>query len=176
MRRFLFIALLCLPFAAIAQREIQDNTGWSLKDRIYLGGGLSFNGGTDGYNNRFFYFALNPIVGYMITPQLSSGMGFQWQHYEYPDINETIDQYGFSPFLRYNFGKLFTYAEYNIMNSQMYFNSSDRQNFSRLLLGVGYSQPLGPRGAVHAMGLYDVIYKVNGPFASPWVFRVYFSF
>jgi hypothetical protein len=25
-------------------------------------------------------------------------------------------------------------------------------------------------------GMYDVLYKANGPFASPWVVRAYFTF
>ena len=85
---------LSLSSVAFAQREIDNNAGWGLKDRLYVGGGFGMNGGNDSFGNRYFYVGLNPIVGYMITPQLSSGLGLQWQHYSYPDFNTKIDQYG----------------------------------------------------------------------------------
>jgi len=171
----IFFVCLFGSIAAWGQRDVTDRTGWSLSDRIYLGGGLGFNGGVDNYGNRFFYFSLYPMVGYMITPQLSSGLGVQWQHYNYPDINESIDQYGFSPFIRYNLGKMFAYSEYSFVNSPSLY-ANDRTNYRRFLLGLGYSMPLGGRTKVNVMGLYDVIYKQNGPFGTPWVFRVFFSY
>ncbi len=172
----LIIGMIFISCLAFAQREIDNNSGWELKDRIYFGGGFGLNGGNDAFGNRYFYVALNPIVGYMITPQFSGGLGIQWQHYSYPDFNTTIDQYGVSPFLRYNFGQLFAYTEYNVFNTPT-FGNTERKTFDRLLLGVGYSQPLGRRGAINAMALYDLIYSNSErAFASPWVFRVYFSF
>jgi len=166
---------LSISSVAFAQREIDNNAGWSLKDRLYVGGGFGLNGGNDSFGNRYFYVGLNPIVGYMITPQLSSGLGLQWQHYSYPDFDTKIDQYGVSPFVRYNFGQLFAYTEYNVLNTPT-FNNTERKNFDRFLMGLGYSQPLGRRGSLNAMALYDVIYSnTERAFASPWVFRVYFS-
>lgn len=175
MKAGLALVCLCISLTAFGQRDVSDRSGWSLKDRIYLGGGLGFNGGTDSYGNRFFYWSLYPIVGYMITPQFSGGLGIQWQHYNYPDINESLDQYGFSPFVRYNLGKMFAYSEYSFVNAP-FLGTNDRANYRRFLLGLGYSMPLGGRSKVNAMGLYDVIYKANGPFGTPWVFRVFFSF
>ncbi|MEQ8362706.1 MAG: hypothetical protein RH948_07535 [Cyclobacteriaceae bacterium] len=172
---WLFAFALLLSSVAFAQREVDDNAGWGLKDRLYFGGGFGLNGGNDSFGNRYFYVGLNPIVGYMITPQLSSGLGLQWQHYSYPDFNTKIDQYGVSPFVRYNFGQLFAYMEYNVLNTPT-FSNTERRNFDRFLMGLGYSQPLGRRGSLNAMALYDVIYSnAERAFASPWVFRVYFS-
>jgi hypothetical protein len=170
----LILIALMISFTAFGQREIDESAGTSLKDRIYFGGGASFNGGNSGYG-RYVYLALNPIVGYMITPQFSSGIGVQWQHYSYPDTRIKINQYGFSPFVRYNFGQLFAYSEYNLINTPYYGNET-RANFSRLLVGLGYSQPLGRRGSINAMALYDLLYKTPSPFSTPWVFRIYFSF
>jgi len=170
----LILVALVITYNAYGQREIDEQSGPSFGDRIYFGGGLSFSGGNTGYG-RYTYFSLSPLVGYMFTQRFSSGLSFQWQHYTYPDLKITLDQYGVSPFVRYNFGQLFAYSEFSVINTPFY-NNESRKNYSRLLLGLGYSQPLGRRGSINALGLYDVIYKTYGPFSSPWIFRVYFSF
>jgi hypothetical protein len=174
--RVLWVVLVALvvSFSTYGQREVEDGADHSFSERIYFGGGLSFSGGNSGYG-RYTFFSLSPMVGYMITPQFSSGLSFQWQHYTYPDLKINLDQYGVSPFVRYNFGQLFAYSEFSVINTP-FMNNEDRLNYTRLLFGLGYSQPLGRRGSVNALGLYDVIYKTYGPFSSPWIFRVYFSF
>ena len=179
MRSFIVFVALCISCSAWAQRPVEEDSKPSFKDRIYFGGGFGLNGGRDGYGNNYFYFAVNPIVGYMITPKLSAGTGVSWQQYNYTDIKVKINQYGVSPFVRYNFGKLFSYAEYNLINTPNYYNNStSRANYDRLILGLGYPQPFGSgRGAINAMALYDVLYQQSDRvFASPWVFRVFLSF
>jgi hypothetical protein len=174
--RWGWMLLLLITFSTYGQREVEEDAGWSLKERLYLGGGFGLNGGNDAFGNRYFYVGLNPIIGYMITQQFSAGIGLQWQHFSYPDVNVKVNQYGVSPFVRYNFSQLFAYAEYNLLNTPT-FNNTERRNFDRLLVGLGYTQPLGRRGAINAMALYDLIYSnTEQAFASPWVFRVYFSF
>ncbi len=172
----LLFCTLLLSTAVFAQREVDEKAGWELKDRIYFGGGFGVNGGSDAFGNRYFYVSLNPIVGYMITQEFSGGLGVQWTHYSYPDFNAKIDQYGVSPFLRYNFGQLFAYTEYNLINTPV-FGGTERKNFDRLLVGIGYTQPIGRRGALNAMALYDLLYSnTERAFASPWVLRIFFSF
>lgn len=168
-----FISLTCF-----SQRVIEEGSSPSFKDRLYVGGGFGINGGSDAFGNRYFYFALNPIVGYMVTPKLSVGTGLNWQRYMYSEpVKLNIDQYGVSPFMRYNFSQLFAYGEYNLINTPTY-SLSQRRTYDRLLLGLGYSQPFGrSRGAVNVMALYDVIYdQQERAFASPWVLRVFFSY
>ena len=171
----LITIVLLISSACYGQIPIDNSTGWSLKDRLYFGGGFGLNGGSDSFGNRYWYVGLNPIVGYMITPQFSAGLGIQWQHYSYPDNDVTIDQYGVSPFMRYNFGQLFAYTEYSVLNTPV-FGNTERRNFDRLLAGLGYSQPIGRRSAINVMALYDLIYNNSErAFASPWVLRVLFS-
>ncbi|HMR57856.1 MAG TPA: hypothetical protein PKC10_11065, partial [Cyclobacteriaceae bacterium] len=81
MKKVVGMFLLFASISTWAQREVDDRTGWSLKDRIYTGGGLALNGGSDAYGNRYFYFAVNPIVGYMVTPKFSVGTGVTWQRF-----------------------------------------------------------------------------------------------
>jgi hypothetical protein len=160
-----------------AQRTIDNETPHTFKERGYIGGGFGLSGGRDAFGNNYFFIALNPIIGYMVKPQFSVGTGINWQRTSYSDINLTLDQYGVSPFARYNFGgQLFGYGEYNYISTPT-FISSERRSFSRMLLGLGYSQPFGGRGAVNVVALYDVLYnQADRAFASPWVFRVFFSF
>jgi len=176
MKKVLIFSLLLVSGGCVmAQREVDEDSK-SFKDRVYFGGGLGINGGTNGYGNRYFYVAVSPTIGYMVTNSFSAGTNLTWQHYSYPDIDQSVDQYGFSPFVRQNFGQLFLYSEFQVLNSPT-FNNSSRRNYNRGLIGVGFTQPVGKRGAINAMGLYDVLYNQSERvFASPWVFRVYFSF
>lgn len=173
MKRMVLLFLLgSLPFFAVAQREVDEDTPHKLKDRMYFGGGFGLGGGTG-----YFSLSLNPIVGYMITDKFSGGMGITYQYLSYTNYKPavTVNQYGISPFLRYNFDQLFAMAEYNLISTN-YVGSDKRYFVDRMLLGLGYSQPLGSRGGLNIVGLYDVLYKANGPFASPWVIRAYFTF
>jgi hypothetical protein len=172
-----FLLIIALPSLGLAQREITEDTPHTLKDRVYFGGGFGLNSGTDPYGNTYFFYSISPIIGYMIKPNLSAGTGINWQQTSYDRPSVTLTQYGVSPFIRYNFDQLFAHAEYNYISTPTFLNSNERRSFSRMLLGVGYSQPLGGRGAINAMALYDVLYNQNDrAFASPWVFRVFFSF
>lgn len=170
----LLLLIVALPLSSHAQREVGEGSDW--KERVYFGGGFGLNSGTV-QGIRYTYVGVNPIIGYMVTPTFSMGTGINWQHYRYSDFNRTtIDQYGISPFARRNFDQLFVYGEYNLFNTPT-FNTAERKTFDRLLLGVGYSQPIGSRSSINAMALYDVIYdNMERAFASPWVFRVFFSF
>ncbi|MBN8578097.1 MAG: hypothetical protein J0L66_14225 [Cytophagales bacterium] len=177
MRSGIVIVLMIISIASWGQRDGDETSSWSFKDRVYTGGGFGLSGGTDSYGNRYFYFAVNPIVGYMVTSKFSVGTGVTWQRFAYSDpIKLNIDQYGISPFMRYNFDQLFAYGEYMLINTPTFVNINQRKNYDRLLLGLGYRQPIGPRSAVNLMALYDVIYdSKERAFASPWVFRVFFT-
>ena len=171
----LLFFLVLISVASFAQRDVMENS--KLSDRLYFGGGLGLNGGTNSNGNRYFFVGLYPIIGYMVNNQFSVGTGITYQYYSYPDIDQTISQYGVSPFARYNFGQMFLYSEFMVLNSPTYAGTTTgRKIYNRLLLGVGFSQPLGKRSSLNVMGLYDVIWKQSDyAFASPWVFRVYFS-
>lgn len=170
------VGLFCSVVAS-GQRTFEENGKPSFFDRVYFGGGMSFSSGVSGTAGRYTYIGLYPIVGYMVTNQFSVGSAITYQHYSYPDVGQTIDQYGISPFMRYNFGQVFVYSEYMILNSASYDPNSPRKIYNRWLNGIGYQQPLGKRGAINAMALYDVLYsQSNTIFPSPWVFRVFFSF
>ena len=171
-----FLLLISIAIRAEAQREIAEGSNPPFKDRLYFGGGFGINGGSDSYGNRYFFLGLYPMAGYMVNNQFSLGTSITYQYYSYPDFDQNLQQYGVSPFARYNFGSIFLYSEYMMLNSPT-FISAKRTTFHRLLLGVGYSLPIGKHGSINAMGLYDVLWnRGDYAFASPWVFRVFFSF
>lgn len=177
MKRWWMLVVLCASTTWVwAQREVEADAGWSVRDRLYFGGGFGFNSGRDFQGFRYTFVTVNPIVGYMVTPKYSVGTGVLYNHLTYPEIDFTISQYGVSPFMRYNLDQLFLYGEYNLINTPV-FGFNERRTFDRLLLGLGYTQPIGRRGAINAMALYDVLYdQTERAFNSPWVFRVFFSF
>lgn len=174
--------LLVILFSAnllLAQRAINEDTGWSLKDRLYVGGGLGMNAGRDFNGYRYFYAQVSPILGYMLTPKFSTGVGLNYTYLNYTDFDVSTSQYGVNPFLRYNItNDLFALTEYNFISVDPDFlNDNDtRQAFERFLLGAGYTQRIGTRGAINLVALYDLQFTNTGAFASPWVFRVFFSF
>lgn len=172
MKAFIFSLLIVLPSLVIAQREVDEDTPHKFKDRAYFGGGFGLGGGTG-----YFSVSVNPIIGYMITPQFSGGTGLSYQLLSYTDIKPSINinQYGISPFVRYNFEQLFAMAEYNLISTN-YVNDNKRYLVDRMLLGLGYSQSSEGRGGLNVVGMYDVLYKPNGPFPSPWVIRAYLIF
>lgn len=199
-RLFLVLMMVaCAGGAALAQFRSAANpnrapkrsgNGESLFDKLYLGGGGGFGAGTSG-GARYTYYALFPMIGYRITPQFLVGTGFNYQHYGYPDFGLSLNQYGVAPFLRYTFNNqddsqtpkfngVFFQTSYEYISSPTvnYFTGkveNGRQWFSRLLFGVGYSQPIGRRSALNAMVMYDVLYKQPSVFSSPILVRVFFS-
>jgi hypothetical protein len=180
MKQLFLCAILFISISALGQKELVDKPSW--RDRIYTGGGLGFNGGTDIYGNKYFNFSVSPIVGYMITPQFSGGLGISYQRVSYTDRDFAYSQYAVMPFLRYNFNDFFLITEYNYINlPQVGFANNrlaevGRFYRSRFLVGAGYSQPLGARARVNAIAMYDLLYQAPSVFGSPWVFRVFVSF
>lgn len=148
-----------------------------LKERVFFGGGGGFNAGTDQYGLRYNAISVSPLVGYRVTLSWSVGLQVLFQQFSYPQIGQKFNQYGGSVFSQYRFGQLFAHAEYQAISAPRV-NSDSRGIFSRLPLGLGFTQPIGPRAAINVVALYDVLWAQNrltSPFLSPWVFRVYFS-
>jgi hypothetical protein len=185
MRALLMVILILVVGVAHAQRDIDENTGWSLKDRLYVGGGFGLSGGSDYQGFKYFTFSISPIFGYMITPQLSAGTGINYQYLSYGDLNIKLHQYGVSPFVRYNIKQFFGQVEYNVISTPyvMVDNqgayTSERATYDRLLAGIGIAQPIGERAKINLLAMYDLLYTTDrsqSPFGSPWVFRVFFSY
>jgi len=184
MKALLIILTLCATTTAFAQfnksnrppKGSNSAAGLPLSERIYFGGGGGFNAGTSN-GLKYSYISVSPLVGYRVTLPWSVGLQVIYQNVSYPQLGTRYSQYGFAPFTQYRFGQIFAYGEYQAISTPS-INSDTRSWYSRLPLGLGFTQPIGPRAAINVMAAYDVLWKPNSftsPFASPWVFRIYIT-
>ncbi len=181
MLRLFTTACLMLGIAATAfsQKYVDENTGWSVKDRAYLG--LGFGGlglGTSSVYGKYFSIGATPMVGYMLTKNLSTGMGFEYQYTSYSDIKVKVHQYGWYPYLRYNIADLFVQFDYDWYSvPTSYTNSNeDREIHNRFFAGLGYASRGGGSTAFNILLSYDLIYSNLGPFNSPISLRAFMTF
>src|SRR4051812_37632083 len=123
MKALLTTALVCLvSVASFAQFNKKNKTtsrapAMELKDRIFFGGGGSFSTGTyPGNGLHYTYIAINPLIGYRITPPFSIGVQVLYQTYRFTQVSGlNLNQYGIAPFMQYRFGQLFAYTEYQMI-------------------------------------------------------------
>jgi hypothetical protein len=175
-----FFLILCLGFLLVqtpgfAQREI-DGDSTKFSDRLYFGGNLGLQFGT------LTFIDVSPLVGVMITPKLSGGLGLTYQYYDDKRIwGASGSSYGGRIFGRYNIlPNIFTHAEFESIN----WNSYDRvsEDFRRtwtdaLFVGGGYFAPFGRRGGANFTFLYNLLYDRNTSFYNePYVIRAGFVF
>ncbi|OOG78410.1 hypothetical protein [Algoriphagus sp. A40] len=172
----LIIALLGFFFISgqsFAQREIYSDS-IPFKDRLYFGGNLGLQFGT------VTLVDVSPLVGVMITPRLSGGVGATFQYYDdsrYQGAEGT--SYGGRLFSRFNvLPNVFLHAEYESINWETYdyFVEDFRRTWSNaLFLGAGYFAPFGSRGGANFTFLYNVLHdNQNSYYAEPYVIRIGF--
>ncbi|MBT33471.1 MAG: hypothetical protein CMO01_27730 [Thalassobius sp.] len=172
--------LLLMSFGAFAQSsddEDEENPDKiPLIDRLYFGGNLGFQFGD------ITYIDVSPLVGYKITDKLSGGVGGTYRYLKnkiyYPAIESNILGYRF--FGRYDITEVvYPYVEYENL-SFSYGDESPRQWYDALFVGAGLFQPIGRRGGINLLVLYNLNYSattaMNSIYNSPWVFRVGFQF
>ena len=169
----LFLLFATVAFAQKGGYTVDKESNW--QDRMYFGGGFGLSGGSWGTS-----ISLSPIVGYMVSNRVSVGIGATYQYYKYQNgiYDYTDNRWGMQFFGRVNLIKqIFAYAEYSFLNYSYYGDTNDRRVANRLPLGLGISQPLGPRSALNLVAAYDVLYdsQDQSAYASPWVFTIYFS-
>ena len=174
----LFILLFgCLFVAGIqaqAQRDIYSDST-SLKDRLYYGGNFGMQFGT------VTLVDFSPLVGVMITPRYSAGVGLTYQYFnDKRYYGGQTSSYGGRLFNRFNvLPNVFLHGEYESINFDNYNLVSDR--FERiwsnaLFLGGGYFAPFGGgRGGANFTFLYNVLHdNKRSPYSEPYVIRVGF--
>lgn len=176
--KFLILALFGLFFASgqsFAQRELySDSASIPFKDRLYFGGNLGLQFGT------VTLVDVSPLVGVMITPRLSGGVGATFQYYDDSRFQGAEGtSYGGRLFGRFNvLPNIFLHAEYESINWETYdlFVEDYRRTWSNaLFLGGGYFAPFGSRGGANFTFLYNVLHdNQNSYYAEPYVIRVGF--
>ena len=164
---------ICIVAAIVFSSLIVTGSSWA-NDRLWFGGGIGFGFGT------VSYVEVAPIVGFSVTKKLSVGGGITYRYRDddrYADSVSTND-YGASVFVRYKIlPTLFAQVEYEYLSYEFVRldGSQDRDNFSSVLAGPGFSQPLGKRTSFFALALYNFSYDSAdsvSPYNDGWVFRV----
>jgi hypothetical protein len=104
------LALTCCStlYAQWGEEEMSDEPDW--KERVFFGGGLGAS-----FGSNYDFVSVSPMVGYKITQKLAGGMQIQYRYTKYKNITPSLstNDYGLSPFLRYNiFPPFFLHVEY----------------------------------------------------------------
>lgn len=162
-----------------AQKQVDDRTGWSFRDRGYFGLGIGGLGlGRSNVFGNYFSIGVTPLAGYMLTKNLSSGLAIEYQYTNYSDLKLSIHQYGWYPFVRYNIRNFFLQTDYNWHYMQENFNvpESDRITLNRFFVGAGYSSQGRGRGAFNILISYDLLYTNTSRFNSPLSVRAFMTF
>lgn len=177
MRLIILALVFGISFTATAQRDIYDDANWSLKERAYMGfglGGLSF--GRDAFGRRFFSIGASAQTGYMITKNLSSGIGFEYQYSSYSDLGWKDHLYGGYPFIRYNIKNFFIQTDYGFYTFRVDRDYKASISEERFFVGLGHTSGSGGRARFNILVSYDMLYTNSSIFASPLSIRAYMTF
>ena len=184
MRKWLLIQLIAILMLGVsevsAQRNFSEGSKPSFMDRIYFGGGFGAQFG------NITYIDISPAIGYMITRQLSGGVGISYRYYHNKYLDYKTNIYGGRVFIRQNFSvmklPLFLYAEYENLNYEYVVGQTQdgfitkREWIPGILLGGGLFQQIGNKAGFTVMILYNVIYdESRTPYNNP-VIRAGFTF
>jgi len=172
--KLLLIFFLMLSFKVHSQK----NAHWS--SRLLYGGNLGLQFGT------VTAIDLSPQIGYMVTDKLTPGVGITYQYYSDNRISGyefKTHIYGGRIYTSYEFIENFiAHIEYEALSLEsQYFkvnytpNDEDRFWSHNLFVGGGYSQPIGRKGSVFILVLYNLNESINSPYTNP-VVRVGFNF
>lgn len=170
----IFLGTSLLPLSTFAQREIDPEAPFVLKDRMYYGGNLGLQFGT------VTLIDISPLAGIMVNEKASTGLGLTYQYYDDSRFQGAAgSSYGARAFARYNIlPNIFAYSELESINWNAYSYAKD--SFERtwsdsLFIGAGYFTPFGSRGGANFTFLYNLNYSnLNSYYNEPYVFRVGF--
>jgi hypothetical protein len=171
----LMILLSLNVYAQWGEEEMAEKP--SIKDRMFFGGGFGMS-----FSSDYDFFSISPIIGYRLSPKVATGLSitYRYTNYKYVTPNVSTNDYGVSPFIRYQFyGPLFLHAEYEYLNYEYitYTGESVRESFSSFMAGGGFFQPVGRRAGIYISVLYNFSYRNPTspydyyPYSSPLVVR-----
>ena len=144
------------------------------KDRIYFGGNLGLQFGTQ------TYIDISPLVGYKLTETVSAGVGITYIYYKYKDSYNTYSTsiYGSRVFGRYLFtNNLFAHAEVELLNMELYdvnINDYYRKNIISPFVGGGYIQRFSNNAGLYLLLLFNLNDSAESPYTNP-IIRIGFN-
>lgn len=156
--------------------QIPEESKPSFKDKLFFGGGLGLSFGDVTYVN------VAPVIGYRITPKLSTGMRLTYQYRKYKNPFPPYDSFesndfGIGAFGRFIvFGPVYLQAEYEYLSYEYYTtaDSKERLGFNSFMAGGGIMQPIGRHAAIFFTLLYNFSYKDDNsiqPYGRPLIMR-----
>ena len=161
-----FCATILLFFLAVSvygQKYVDDDTPYNFRDRAYGGlglGGLGF--GSHSTLGNYFSIGVSALGGYMLTKNLSTGIGFEYQYTSYGQAD---------------IKNFFLQADYNMYNIEIrYRDNKASETSDRMLVGIGFSSPTRGRGYFNFLVSYDFLYSSTSPWGSPLNTRMFFTF
>ena len=181
-KNIFFISMLLLIFfsgTVAAQNPTQDSaqaqepppppqreSKKSLWEKIYIGGNFGLQFGTTTVVN------VSPQIGYRVTERFIPGIGVTYIYYNYrnPYTNSRYESsiYGGSVFGKYFFTPNFfghvEYEELNLDGYDIYLNMYSRLWVPSLFIVVGYNYPIGQRGFIQLLALFEVLQDRNSPY------------
>jgi hypothetical protein len=161
----------------------------SSRDRLFFGGSFGLQFGT------ITRVEVSPLVGYRITPRLSSGIGITYEYYNDKTFDIETSIYGGRIFSNYLIikdfneilpgiinGGLFAQAEYEALSLETkHFDNlnihrgQERFLLHNVLVGGGLRFPLGERASANLLILWNLNETSNTPYSNP-VIRLGFNF
>lgn len=174
-----FIAVLALMFYSISIHAQQDTLiapetpvtpekeKTPLKDRLFVGGGLGLQFGSN------TYIDISPLFGYRVNDKLSVGLGPNYAYNRYKDAGFTYTRniYGGRLFARYYiYDNFFAQFEPTFISTKVRddFNYNYyRKNVISPYVGGGYIQKFNDYSGVYIMILYDVFDSPYSPYSNP---------
>jgi hypothetical protein len=177
-RIFLAVIFLALGQAVFAQeeepRQEEPQKGFNPRN-VIVGGALGVAFGD------YTFVNVSPMIGYRFSSMFAAGVNVNAQYSSgktYGYNNTVIARNNYTMFGGGIWGRfyplpmLFIHAqpEYNAISAKITEYDPDRREYKdrygapSLLLGGGYSQPVGGNSAVTLMILYDVLQDKNTPY------------
>ena len=163
------LALCCLlPGIASAQVGLSS----SAADGFFYGGGIGASMGSD-----TSYIEVAPMIGKHFTPKVSAGVGVTYRYTSdsRPDPDISSHDFGANVFTRYRLlPNIFLEGAYEYINYEVNFTdgSDERRNFSSVLVGGGFTQPIGENTSFYASALYNLFWDdEDSPYDDPWNLR-----
>lgn len=154
----------------------KPKTPW--RDKVFFGGSFGLQFGT------ITLIDISPLVGIRLTRQLQIGTGFSYKYFKNnryrPPYSTTI--LGGRFFARYQvIDNLFLHLEHESFGFETRDSTGrkiGRRWYHNVLVGGGYSQPLGRRSALNIFILYNLNHRPSRPsvYSSPWITRIDITF
>jgi hypothetical protein len=182
MRKWMLVLLLLyIQGQAFSQIQFTPGSNPGFGKRVYFGGSFGLQLGS------VTYIDVSPLAGYMITRNLSAGLGVTYRYYKDNYVDYHTNIYGGRLFVRHNVTfmrlPLFLYSEYENLSFEFASFNPATQDYDlirewvpSLFIGGGLFQPIGNRAGFTIMALYNMLWDAQkSPYNSAWVFRVGFT-